>query len=208
VRCLALVLVGLSLWSGQVPKIVYTKVFPGSGTPYIAISVDRSGSGEFNDSPSGEDPIHFQLKPQETEEIFELAQKLDFFSQPLESGLKVANLGLKTFRYEDGEKRNEVKFNYSRNPAGVVLEDWFDRIATTAQHMIRLDRAAQYDRLGVDRELLLLEVSLDKKRLAGAQMLLPVLDRIANNSSYMNRARERAANIAAILRGERSKQSK
>jgi hypothetical protein len=148
------------------------------------------------------------LKPQETEEIFELAQKLDFFSQPLESGLKVANLGLKTFRYEDGEKRNEVKFNYSRNPAGVVLEDWFDRIATTAQHMIRLDRAAQYDRLGVDRELLLLEVSLDKKRLAGAQMLLPVLDRIANNSSYMNRARERAANIAAILRGERSKQSK
>ena len=44
-------------------------------------------------------------------EMFDLAEKLDQFKHPIESGLKVANMGTKTFRFEDGrgETRSPVQ---------------------------------------------------------------------------------------------------
>ena len=45
--------------------------------------------------------------------IFDLADKLDHFKRPLESGLKVAKTGDKTFRWENGAEAGEAKFNYS-----------------------------------------------------------------------------------------------
>ncbi len=45
-----------------------------------------------------------------------MAEKLDYFKSPLESGLKVANTGKKTFRYEnENGSSTEVSFNYSTN---------------------------------------------------------------------------------------------
>jgi hypothetical protein len=200
-RCFWFFLLAACLSGAEAPRIFYSFVFPGSGVPYLSLSLDKSGKGEFNDSPDNQDPISFQLKDDETEQIFSLAEKLDHFSRPLESGLKVANMGMKTFRFEDGEKRNEVKFNYSLDPSAQALQGWFERLAETAEHRIELERTSKYDRLGVDRALLLLQVSLERKRVVGGQMLLPVLDRIAKNSAFMNRARERAASIAEVLRG-------
>jgi hypothetical protein len=72
----------------------------------------------------------------------------------------------------------------------------------TVQHFINLERTAKFDRLGVDRALLLLQVSLERNRLVGAQQLLPVLDRIAKNHVYINRSRGRAAGIAEVLRAK------
>jgi hypothetical protein len=204
-RWLLGLLLASALGAADLPRIVYTKVFPGSPTPYLGVWVDKSGHGEYTDSPEGNDPIPFQLKDEETAEIFSLAEKVGWFTRPLESNLKVANMGIKTFRYQDGNKRNEVKFNYSKDPNAQLLADWFERITETAQHFLNLERTARYDRLGVDRALLLLQVSLERKRVAGGQMLLPVLDRIAKNGAYMNRARERAASIGEYLREGNSK---
>jgi hypothetical protein len=66
--------------------------------------------------------------------------------------------------------------------------------------VINLERVARFDRLGVDAALLQLQASFDQHRLAGARQLLPILDKIANNKSAFNRARERAATMAATIR--------
>lgn len=181
-------------------RIRYSKSFPGSMPPYIGITVDKSGAGEYQEAPVDDDPVKFQLAPAEAAEIFALAEKVGYFSRPLESSLKVAFMGTKTFRYENGADKNEVKFNYSEDPAARTLVDWFERITESEQHFINLERAAKYDRLGVLKALLLLESSLDNKRLVGTRQYLPLLDRIIKNEAYMHTARVRAAGIAEAIR--------
>jgi hypothetical protein len=190
----------LGLQAADLPKIRYSKDFPGSVPAYSAVWVDKSGRGEYTDSPEGELPIKIQLEPSEVTAIFSLAEKLGNFSRPLESGLKVAFTGTKVFRYLDGAANHEVKLNFTQDPDGQALLDWFERIVETSMHAINLERSAKFDRLGVDKALLQLQVTADRGRLAGARQLLPILDRIAKNQSFFNRARERATAMAEMIR--------
>ena len=66
--------------------------------------------------------------------MFDLAEKLGRFQRPVESGLKIANLGLKTFRFEDGAEQHEIQFNYSEDVNAQALLDRFERITETEQH--------------------------------------------------------------------------
>jgi len=201
VRLVCVLAAAAVLHAASVPRISFTKSFPGSVPGYVSIWVDKNGIGEFNDSPGPEQPpVPFRLTAQETGAIFSLAAKLGDFSRPLESGLKVAFTGEKVFRYQDGVANHEVKFNYSQDPDAQLLADWFERLAETSLHAINLERTARYDRLGLDKALLQLQVSVDRGRLAGAQQLLPILDRIAKTQSTFNRVRERAAAIAGMIR--------
>lgn len=187
------------------PKIFYSKSFPGSEPAYVAIEVDRDGAGTYREAPDDDNPLGFRLDSAETDEIFALAAKLDHFTRPLEAHLKVANMGLKTFRFEDGTRKSEVRFNYSEDPDAKLLADWFERITETARHRIALERSYRFDRLGVDRALLLLEASFERNRIAGAKQLLPVLDKIAQNPAFFNRARERAARLSDVIRAGKAK---
>ncbi len=197
---LALLCTLCSLGAAEPPKIFYVKSFPRSVPAYTAIELDKTGAAVYKEAEDDPQPLQFQLEPAETEQIFTLAEKLGYFSRPLESGLKVADMGMKTFRYQDGATRNEAKFNYSLEPDAQTLLDWFERLAETVLHRINLERTARFDRLGVDKALIQLQVTVERNRLAGARQLLPVLDRIAKNGVYMNRARERAGAIAQFIR--------
>jgi hypothetical protein len=200
VKPLLLLAVAGSVWPADAPKIFYSKSFPGSVPPFVSIEVEKSGAAVFREAPDDPQPISFQLEPAETEAIFTLAAKLDYFARPLESNLKVARMGVKTLRYQAGATRNEVQFNYTVDPDGQALHDWFERMTETVEHAINLERTARFDRLGVDKALLYLQISLERNRLVAARQLLPVLDRIAKNGVYINRARERAAQIAEFIR--------
>ncbi len=185
------------------PRIVYTKSFPGSVPAYIEIKLEKDGAGEYKEAPDDDSPLKFRLTAAETNEIFSLADKLDRFKRPLEAtGLKVANMGMKTFRYDNGTERNEVKFNFTQDPDGRLLHDWFERISESELHRVNLERAARFDKLGVYKALLQLEESRDRKRLVATEQFLPVLDRIAKNESYIHVARERAASLADGFRAK------
>lgn len=199
-RLLAALLAVTALSAAGLPKIYYSKSFPGSTPALVVVWIDRGGNGEYNDSPADQPPVRLQLEPSETDAIFSLAEKLGCFSRPLESGLKVAFMGTKTFRYEDGATKHEVKFNYSQDLDAQLLLGWFERINETAQHVINLERTAKFDHLGVDQALLQLQITFERNQLVAARQLLPILDRIAKNASLFNRARERAAAIAAAIR--------
>jgi len=125
---------------------------------------------------------------------------LGHFNHPLESPLKVAFMGMKTFRFEAGPEKQEVKFNYSEDPDAQALLDWFERISESEEHVINLERTVKYDKLGVNEALLLLQISYERKRLVAPQQFLPLLDRVVKNDSYMHMARERAAGLAEAIR--------
>jgi hypothetical protein len=182
------------------PTLFYSKSFPGSTPAYVEITLAKNGVVAYREAPNEENPIQFRLKENETDEIFGLVEKTGSFKRELESGLKVAFMGAKTFRLENATEKSEVKFNYTQDAAAQALADWFERMAETAGRLIDLQRAAKYDKLGVVQSLLELQIVLDKKRLLDAEQFLPLLDRISKNETYMHTARTRADEIATAIR--------
>jgi hypothetical protein len=186
--------------AAEVPHLYFSKSFPGSTPAYVAINVDRTGAGDYREEENDDQPLRFQLTEAEVAGLFDLAAKLGYFDHPLESPLKVAFMGKKTFRFVDGVRKNEVKFNFSEDPAAQALADWFERISESEQLLSTLEVSAKYDRLGVMKALLLLETAYDRKRLVDTSQYLPLLDRIAKNESYIHQARLRAASLADQFR--------
>jgi hypothetical protein len=196
----AAVLLCCSALAAAEPVLFFSKSFPGSTPDYVAITLDPNGAAEYKEAPDDEHPLKLQLTTAEAGELFALAEKLDHFKRPLESPLKVAKMGMKTFRFEDGAGKTEVSFNFSEDLDARALADWFERISETGQSYWTLERAVKYDKLGVNTALLQFNISLDRKRLVSPQVFLPLLDRVAKNDSYLNMARSRAAGLADSIR--------
>jgi hypothetical protein len=188
-----------------VPKVFYSKSFPGSVPAYVSIDITKDGKGVYQEAPNDESPVEFKVSEQEIETIFGLAEKLDKFKKPLESNLKVANMGMKTFRYENGTEKNEVKFNYSLDEDAKTLTDWFERVTESQMLHLSLERSVRFDRLGVNKTLLQLESAYDRNRLVSLERFLPLLDRVAKNDVYLHMARERAAALAEAFRNPKPK---
>lgn len=198
---LAIILSAASAMAADAPRVLYSKSFPGSSPAFVAITVEKSGAIAYREA-ADEDPLTLQIAGSEAADIFALAEKLSFFKRPLEAPVKVANMGMKTFRFENGAETSEVKFNYSQDLDARALQDWFERITETAQHLVTLQRAVKYDKLGVNKALLNMEAARDRKRLVAARNFLPLLDRIVKNESFLHMARTRAAALAESIRTE------
>ncbi len=197
---LAIVFSG-STWAAP-PKLIYTKSFPGSVPPYACIDLDRGGALEYKESPKDDQPVKAHLQDADTGLLFSLAEKLDFFKSPLESGLKVANTGKKTFRYEDGNgAASEATFNYSTNLIAQQLLDRFEQIAATERAYLELDRTVHYDKLGVNDALAQIEELWLHKQLAAPAQFIPLLTRIAGHESFMHLVRERSARLKDEFEG-------
>ena len=201
-KCLA-ALLSCSILCAADARLFFSKSFPGSSPAYVAITVDQSGAGGYKEAADDDNPLKFQLSAADTAEMFGLADKLDRFKRPLESPLKVAQMGMKTFRFDEGGKSTDVKFNFSEDLDARLLTDWFERISETGQNYYALERAVKYDKLGVNQALLQFNIAMDKKRVVSPQLFLPMLDRVAKNATYLNMARTRAANLADSIRAEK-----
>lgn len=185
-------------------RIVYTKSFPGSSPAYVSITIERNGEVSYKEAVD-DDPEKFQLEPSGTEVMFDLAAQLNHFKKPLESGLKVANMGVKTFRWDDGEASHEQKFNYSLDESARALYDWFEAITETERLFAELKRTARHDKLGVHDVLIRIEACWMQQRLPGADQFLPLLDQIAQNEIYLHMARQRAAILGEAIRAAKAK---
>lgn len=182
--------------SAAQPKITYIRSFPGSDPAYFQIQVDRDGALEYKESPTDNNPITAKLSDAEAEPLFTDADKLDHFKSPLESGLKVANTGKKTFRYQaDDGTVTETVFNYSTNETARDLLERFENAAATEHAYIQLDSTAHYDKLGVNDALANIESLWLHKQLVAPQQFIPLLTRVSSHESYMHLVRERAARL-------------
>lgn len=196
---LGLGLLAAAALSPAAPRIVYTKSFPGSSPAYVYIAVDEAGKTEYKETPD-DDPETFVLEGDVTRTLFDLAGKLDHFRGTIESGLKVANMGSKTFRWENGAEASEAKYNYSVDVNAQAMQDIFDRISDSERLFVELRRVIRHDRLGVHQALIRIEALWNQKKLVGGEQFLPLFDRVAKDEQFIHMARQRAATIAEGLR--------
>jgi hypothetical protein len=160
--------------------------------------VDSKGLGTFEghklEEAQSSRPL--QLSVGTTERIFALAGQLhNFQSIDLDSHKKVANLGQKTFTYQQGEDVTRVAFNYTENRMARELVEIFEAVGTVEEHISTLEFGMKYDPLGLPQELLQIQIELNNKSLADPEMLLPTLEKIAHGSRFLHLAQVRAQQI-------------
>lgn len=192
--------------AGGEATITFRKVFKSSYPEFVEIKVPENGActadiRQLSDDPS---PQSFQLSPSVVQRIFELAGELhDFNGVNLEIHRRIANLGEKTFVYQNGPQVYQTTFNYSTNPSAEQLADLFDNLAREQIDITDLQRTMRYDHLGVNDVLLRIEKDYDDKTIPDPSALLAALDQLAADNTFVDIARDRARTLAGRIRTSR-----
>jgi hypothetical protein len=185
-------------------KLVFRRVFKSSTPEFIEISVrDDADAATFEIRQLDEDPgaSRFEVSNSLRSKMFEFATQLNRFQgQDLDVHRKIAYLGEKTFRWEQGSEIHETKFNYTLNSAANQLLQIFEGLARQQELLTLLERRMKYDRLGINDALLQFETDLNRNLLPEPQRALGVLDQIAADSHLVEIARQRARALAERLR--------
>ena len=203
-RCLGIVLASLlfllplvghaSALTGE--RVFFSKTFPKGVPPYFQVLLDSTGTVTYGEDPDGEDPTQFEVNAQKVSKIFALFKGLSHARTNVASSRKVAFTGDKLLRLEgSGGRRYETSFNYTENKDARALASWFERVGETVRRRLELERVAQFDRLGVNKTLLVFQMAFDKGRIVTPQQFLPVLNKIAGGKKYVSIARSRAASL-------------
>ena len=183
--------------------VTYRRVFKSSSPEFIEVKISDQGKATFDirQLDQDADPQPFEVGPPVQKRIFDLAVELNHFAiSNLDIQKKIANLGQKTFRYENGAEVHETSFNYTLNSSATQLMQIFEGLAKQQQDLVLLQRQAKFDCLGVNDALMQFESDMDHRLLPEPERLLPVLDQIAADSHFVEIARTRARALAQRIR--------
>ena len=185
-------------------KLTFRRVFKSSTPEFIEISVrEDSDDASYEIRQLDDDPgaAKFQVSSPLRAKMFALSQQLNHFQgQDLDVHRRIANLGEKTFRWEQGSEAHEVKFNYTLNSTASQLLQIFEGLARQQELLMLLERRMKYDRLGINDALLQFETELNRKLLPEPERALPTLDQIAGDPRFVDIGRQRARNLAERIR--------
>jgi len=204
---LAVLFIGSSacaLAAPQSAKLTFRRVFPSSTPEFIEITVrEDSDAATFEirqlEEEAGSSP--FMVSAAIRTKMFGYAAELHHFQHlDLDVHRKIANLGEKTFRWEQGNQSFETKFNYSLNSAATQLLQIFEGLARQQEHFVLLSRRMKYDRLGINDALLQFETDLNHGLLPEPSRLVPLLDQISSDTRFVDIARKRARSLADRIR--------
>ena len=184
-------------------EITYRKIFKTSYPEFVEIKISENGSGTYDIRQLDEEanPQPFEIGAPLAARIFSLAAKLhNFQGADLDVHRRLANLGEKTFEYENGAEKHETKFNYTLDESASQLVNIFEGLARQTSDISDLARTMRYDRLGVNDVLLQVESDLNNKQIPEPERLLPVLDQLAGDDKILEIARQRARTLAGHIR--------
>jgi hypothetical protein len=185
-------------------KLSFRRVFKSSSPEFIEIVIhDDSDQATYEIRQLDDDPgaSPFEVGSALRAKMFELAGQLNNFQgQDLDVHRKIANLGEKTFRWEQGKTSHEVTFNYTLNAPASQLLQIFEGLARQQELVMLLERRMKYDRLGINDALLQFESDFNRKLLPEPQRALPALDQIAGDSRFVEIGRQRARALAERIR--------
>ncbi|MCH7985424.1 MAG: hypothetical protein IH847_02415 [Acidobacteria bacterium] len=187
-------------------RLTFIKVFPGSTPEYLRVTVEENGqalyAGGSADQSSALEPESFRLSSDFTQELFRHAAELDYFrGLKLKGPSNVASMGAKTFSYEKGPERWEVKYNYTSDRRVQELQSIFEHIGQGRFLIQQLSFRMRFDRLGVLETLRQFEREFNSDRLVDVQQFVPVLEQLAHNTRLMNAVRRRAQRLLTRAQG-------
>ena len=182
----------------------YRRVFKASSPEFIEIRIEEnSAKATYEIRQLDEDPgaVPFEVGEALRGKIFQLVSELHHFKgMDLDVHRKIAYLGEKTFRWDSGGETSQVQFNYTLNSAATQLLQICEGLARQEELIELLQRRIRYDRLGVNDALLQFETDLNKGELPEPARALPLLEQIANDSRFVEIARQRSRALAERLR--------
>ena len=142
-----------------------------------------------------------QLSKAFADRAFQVTRRHKLFVKGCESHLKVAFQGTKKFSYSGPDGEGGCEYNYSRDAEIQSLGDSLVAVATTIIEGARLEMLLQHDRLGLDREIGVLEESLGDGRVLEIGCIRGILERLAQDQGVMERVRKRAQSLLAKAHG-------
>lgn len=182
--------------------ITYTLDWPEAHPSHYRIKVESSGEAVYESLPDATtDPAdkyqtQFVMSSELRDRIFALAQKANYFDGKFNyTKSKIANTGQKTLDYTDGSKHFQSTYNWSENPTIQELTDIFYGISNTMESSSKLEYLKRFDKLGLPDELLSMLQLRSEGHLLELQTIAPLLRQIAQDSSLMNLARQRAQQL-------------
>ena len=186
-------------------RVFFSKTFPKGVPPYFQVLLDASRTVTYSEDAEGADPTPFEVSAKKVSKIFALFKGLSHVRTDVASSRKVAFTGDKLLRFErsDGQ-RYETSFNYTENKDARALVSWFEKVGETVRRRHELERVAQFDRLGVNKTLLVFQIAFDKGRIVAPLQFLPVLTKIADGKKYVHIARSRAASLVERIERQSS----
>ena len=142
--------------------------------------------------------LDFTMSAKDAARIFKLAQQAKYFNGDFEyRAHRIANTGKKTLTYADETRHFQTIYNHSENKAIQELTSLFQGISSSIEFGRKLQFKHKYDKLGLEAELKAMEEAAENHNLAEIQIVSATLKDIADDSSVMNIARQRARRLLA-----------
>ncbi|HKV29176.1 MAG TPA: hypothetical protein VJN90_12970 [Candidatus Acidoferrales bacterium] len=187
----------------QGPTLTFRRIFKSSYPEFAEIKVNEEGSGTYDirqldDTPT---PQPMQISQALAHKLFELAAELhNFRGVDLDVHRRIADLGQKTFGYQNGSEKFQVTFNYTLNSVANQLLAIFDGLQRQELDLSDMVRTMRYDHLGVNDVMTRVQRDIKAKLLPEPEALLPTLDQLASNEELVDIARQRARSLAEQIR--------
>jgi hypothetical protein len=183
--------------------VTFTLDFPQSNPAHYSIAVDGTGHASYKCTgavadESEEQPYQaeFEVSAGNRERIFDWAKRAQYFAGKIDSGnRKLAFTGTKILSYQDGQRSNTARYNYSNLGAVQQLTALFQNMAGTLEYGRRLAYYHRYQKLALDDELKRMETQAKNSELSEIQGVAPVLREIFEDTSVINVVRARAQEL-------------
>lgn len=182
-------------WEDATPQNYTITVKSSGDTHYVSRDLTRSEPASQESDP--EYSRDFTMSPANRDRLFTLAKEANYFHGNFDFKHKVANTGKKTLTYADPVRYFQATFNYSDNKDVEEITRLFQGISATIEHGRKLQFMRRFNKLGLDAELKGMEQMAQEGFLAEIQVIAPVLQSLANDSSVLHIARQRAERILA-----------
>jgi hypothetical protein len=208
----------LALWGQDaqqnpaLPTITFDRVWEAYKPQNVTITVQSTGSAKyvsrnpFTPPEPGADPdymLDFTLSSRNQEKLFRDAREANYFNGDFTyKKHAVASTGKKTLTYSDPVRHFSTTYDYSENKAIQEITNLFSGISNTLEHGRKLVYLHRFDKLGLEDELKGMESAAEGHNLAELQILAPTLKSIADDTTVLNIARQRAKKLFAKANSE------
>jgi hypothetical protein len=109
----------------------------------------------------------------------------------------VASTGKKTLTYSSPDHHGSTTYDYSENKAIQEITNIFAGVSATIEAGRKLKFKHKFDKLGLEDELKGMESAAQSNNLVELQLIQPLLEAIAADTSVLNIARQRAKRLVA-----------
>jgi hypothetical protein len=188
-------------------QVTFEQRWPAADPQWFTLVIQSDGSAKYRSlahppepataEDSAPEPFEFSftLSPASRQLVFSAAPVLPRFQGTLDK-TKVAFTGTKTLQYQDPTGTvSTISYNYSSSPELVKVTELMSGISQSIELSEILKCKLRFDKLSLDSALRGAEERLSFQGFPEPQILKPVLQRIADDPTVMNIARQRARHM-------------